>query len=370
MKRISELFENVSVTEEFVKGQYIERYFEELNQEQEERILQRAMDKINKGGLETVIELEKREKRKKRLFSGKRLVVAVLVAVLLGTFSVSAQEGGLEKVKEVIETIRIKNSLAEKVHVSSEEEVEQVIVENIVTDEKTKSECNGVIVSVEQLVSDGEDAYVYLAVELSEELKMEQWENDDILYFRQNEIQIDDNAPQKLNFKLQRENDGQVYGIIYISLEKVEETSCRISLTLNNLDYAVYKGEGSARDIQRLVEGQWNLTWNLACEKIAKNYELKAVIDAHDGIVTTKEAIVSPLSVRITGTIECDDPTYSQVSCYIDNVILKDGTLEEYSSSYSQVDNGEYIMKCYFKRMIPIEDVIGVVVNGEYLYFN
>jgi len=107
----------------------------------------------------------------------------------------------------------------------------------------------------------------------------------------------------------------------------------------------------------------------MSCKKITKQLPLEAVIDAHDGIVTTEYAVLSPLSLRIVGTIECDDPQYSQTSCFIDNVILKDGTLEDYDASYSQIEEGTYIMKCYFKRMIPMEDIIGVVVNNEYLYF-
>ena len=118
-----------------------------------------------------------------------------------------------------------------------------------------------------------------------------------------------------------------------------------------------------------MVEGQWNLQWNINCEKMTETYELAATIDAHDGTVTTQEVVLSPLSMRIVGTIECEDPTYSQVSCNVYYIILKYGTLEEYDSSYSQIEEGKYTMKCHFKRMIPMEDVIGVVVNDENLYF-
>ena len=250
----------------------------------------------------------------------------------------------------------------------------QTPVNYIISDgEKTSVQQGGVGVCVEQVISDGEDAYIYLSVELPGHLEVEKWKTgEDRLYFRQNEIRINDNAPERVNFTLKHLEENQAYGIVYISLEKVGEGDCKVSLTLNNLDYAVFVGEEKGWDIQRLVEETWELNWSFSCEKIAKSYMVEATIDAHDGTVMTTEAVVSPLSVRVTGIIECDDPTYSQVSCYIDSVILKDGTLEEYDANYSQMEEEtkKYNMKWYFKRMIPIEDVIGVVVNGEYIYFN
>ena len=74
-------------------------------------------------------------------------------------------------------------------------------------------------------------------------------------------------------------------------------------------------------------------------------------------------------SKPFVGTVECDDPQYNQTSCYIANVILKDGTIEDYSASWSQIEDGRFIMKCYYNRMIPMDDIVGVVVNNEYLYF-
>lgn len=370
MKQLSELFENVQVTEQVTKEPQIEHYFEEMDVQKEERILEMAMEKIHKNTSKPILTFKK--KKKVSLLGIKRLAVAVFVAALLGTFVLSTNAEALEKVVEIVEKIVIKKPLAEKMHVESEEEQEQIIVEDIAENEKTSMEHGGVTVSVKQVVSDGEDAYIYLAVDLPKHLEVENWKNgEDRLYFRQNEIRINDNAPEKVNFTLKHLQENQAYGIVYISMEKVKEGSCQITLTLNNLDYGVYKGEGNARDIQRLIEGTWELNWNFSCEKTAKKYKAEAAIDAHDGSVKTVEAVVSPLSVRVTGTVECDDPTYSQVSCYIDGIILKDGMMEEYASNYCQIEKEtkEYIMKWYFKQMIPIEDVIGVVVNGEHIYF-
>ncbi|MBR3601838.1 MAG: hypothetical protein IKL49_05910 [Lachnospiraceae bacterium] len=313
-----------------------------------------------------------KEKTKISLFEIRKLAAAALVAVILGTLTVSTNAEALEKVMEIVEKIVIKKPLAEKMHIESEEEEENIIVEEISDGEKTSVQQGEVAVCVEQVISDGEDAYIYLSVELPQNLEVEKWKTgEDRLYFRQNEIRINDNVPERVNFTLKHLEENQAYGIVYISLEKVGEGNCQVSLTLNNLDYAVFAGEEKGWDIQRLVEETWELNWSFSCEKIAKSYKAEATIDAHDGTVMTKEAVVSPLSVRVTGSIECDDPTYSQVSCYIDSVILKDGIIEDYDANYCQIEEEtkKYNMKWYFKRMIPIEDVIGVVVNGEYIYF-
>lgn len=334
-------------------------------------ILSMALEKIHKDTLEPVFASEK--KKKFSLFGIRKLAAAALVAIILGTLTVSTNAEALEKVMAIVEKIVIKKPLAEKMHVESEGEEENVIVEEISDGEKTSVQQGEVAVCVEQVVSDGEDAYIYLSVELPKHLEVEKWKTgEDRLYFRQNEIRIDNSAPERVNFTLKYLEENQAYGIIHISLEKVEEGKCHISLTLNNLDYAVFVGDEKGWGIQRLVEETWELNWSFSCKKIAKSYKAEATIDAHDGTVITKEAVVSPLSVRVTGAIECDDPTYSQVSCYIDSVILKDGTLEEYDANYSQIEEEtkKYNMKWYFKHMIPMEDIIGVVVNGEYIYFN
>lgn len=249
------------------------------------------------------------------------------------------------------------------------EEPESVVVENIEEEEKTKAECGGVVVSVEQVVSDGEDAYVYLSVELPKYLQWDLMDEEGTLYFRQNTIQINGDEPQRAGCIIQHENEYQGYVIVHVELMDVEAVSYEVVLTLNNLDYAVTWEDGNGRDIERVVEGSWILEWDMQCVKKTEKRILEAEIDVHDGIVTTEYAIVSPLSLRIVGTVECNDPQYNQTSCYIANVILKDGTIEDYSASWSQIEDGKYIMKCYYNRMIPMDDIIGVVVNNDYLYF-
>lgn len=340
-------------------------------------IYKEVPEKFHNQFMETVAILEQKKPRKR---AGRRsirrmlpLAAVALVAIILGTLTVSTNAEALEKVMAIVEKIVIKEPLAEKMHVETEREEENIIVEEISDGEKTSVQQGEVAVCVEQVISDGEDAYIYLSVELPKHLEVERWKTgEDRLYFRQNEIRINNSAPERVNFTLKHLEENQAYGIVYISLEKVEEGNCHISLTLNNLDYAVFAGEEKGWDTQRLVEETWELNWSFSCEKMAISYKAEANIDAHDGTVITKEAVVSPLSVRITGNIECDDPTYSQVSCYIDRVILKDGILEEYDANYRQIEEEtkKYNMKWYFKHMIPMEDVIGVVVNGEYIYFN
>ena len=372
MRRIEELFDNLQIIDELETIQKVECLLEPLEQEEADRILGKAMEKISREPAGLVTDISQKRKKPLKLFSKKKLVFGILVAALVGTISVSAHEGkGVEKIVEVIENIVIKKPLAEKVHIEPEEmeEVESIMVENIEEEDKAKAECGGVVVSVEQIVSDGEDAYVYLSVEFPENLGLESMNEQGTLYFRQNEIRIGDREPERAGCVIQRESKQKGYVVVHVSLENLKETSYEVSLTLNNLDFAVTSEDRSSRDIQRIVEGIWKLQWNMNCKKITKQLPLEAIIDAHDGIVTTEYAVLSPLSLRIVGTIECDDPQYNQTSCFIDNVILKDGTLEDYDASYSQIEDGTFIMKCYFKRMISMEDIIGVVVNNEYLYF-
>ncbi len=372
MRQISELFDNLQLIDKLEPIQQAENLLGPLEKEEADRILSKAMEKMNKEFATPVTDIPQKRKRPHKLFSKKKLAFGILVAALVGTISVSAHEGkGVEKIVEVIENIVIKKPLAEKVHMEPEEmeEAESIMVENIEEEDKAKAECGGVVVSVEQIVSDGEDAYVYLSVELPDHLELESMNEEGTLYFRQNEIQIGDREPERAGCVIQRESKQQGYVVVHVNLENLEEPSYEVSLTLNNLDFALTSEDGNSREVHRIVEGSWNLQWNMSCKKITKQVPLEAVIDAHDGMVTTEYAVLSPLSLRIVGTIECDDLQYSQTSCAIYNVILKDGTLEDYDASYSQIEDGTYIMKCYFKHMIPIEDIIGVVVNNEYLYF-
>lgn len=375
MRRISELFDNVQLINRLELEQPTEGLFETVEKDEADRILQKALGKINVDSDTSVTESSKRRNTPRKLFSKKKIAFGILVAALIGTITVSAQEGsGVEQIVEVIEKVVIKKPLAEKVHMESTgaemvEEPESVVVENIEEEEKTKAECGGVVVSVEQVVSDGEDAYVYLSVELPKYLQWDLMDEEGTLYFRQNTIQINGDEPQRAGCIIQHENEYQGYVIVHVELMDVEAVSYEVVLTLNNLDYAVTWEDGNGRDIERVVEGSWILEWDMQCVKKTEKRILEAEIDVHDGIVTTEYAIVSPLSLRIVGTVECNDPQYNQTSCYIANVILKDGTIEDYSASWSQIEDGKYIMKCYYNRMIPMDDIIGVVVNNDYLYF-
>lgn len=375
MRQISELFDNIQLIDNLEVGQQTENVFEALEKDEADRILNRALEKIDVEFATSIIESNKKRNIPRKLFSKKKLAFGILVAVLIGTITVSAQEGsGVEQIIEVIEKIVIKRPLAEKVHMESMEpeiveEPASVVVKNIEEEEKTKAECGGVVVAVEQVVSDGEDAYVYLSVELPKELQWDLMDEEGTLYFRQNTIQINGNEPQRASCIIQRENEYQGYVIVHVELMDMEAVSYEVTLTLNNLDYAVTWEDGNGRDIERIVEDSWILEWNMQCDKMTEKRILEAEIDAHDGIVSTEYAIVSPLSLRIVGTVECDDPQYNQTSCYIANVILKDGTLEDYSASWSQIEDGRFIMKCYYNRMIPMDDIVGVVLNNDYLYF-
>lgn len=182
-------------------------------------------------------------------------------------------------------------------------------------------------------------------------------------------MQVGNGEPQRKNFVLRQEEDGSIYGIIPFSLAEIEAGNVTISLSLNNLDFAI--GGGEERKIIRLVEGEWNLSWNLECEKIAKTYDIHAVVDAHDGTVTLNKAVVSPLSVSVVGTIECDDPTYSQLSCYIYSIILKGGTIVDCDGSFAQYKEGseKIMLKFHFDKMMAMDDVAGVVVNHDSIYF-
>lgn len=374
MRRLSEMFDDTWVMSQVEEELQVEEHLETLDPSAEQRILELALNKINEKPTEST---DGCNKKRTCIFGRKKLLlVAALVAAFIGTVTVSAHEGGieavLEPVAEMMESISLKIGLKEHVHLSSNEEAENLIVENIEENEESEhtiDEHSGVKVSVEQVISDGEDAYLYLAVEIADSIIPEQWPSEDILYFRENYMQVGDGEPQRKNFVLRQEEDGSIYGIIPFSLAENEAGNVTISLSLNNLDFAT--GGEEDREIVRLLEGEWNLSWNLQCEKIAKTYDIHAVVDAHDDTVTLNKAVVSPLSVSVVGTIESDDPTYSQLSCFIYNIILKDGTLMDCDGSFAQYKEGseKIMLKFHFDKMMDMDDVAGVVVNHDSIYF-
>lgn len=382
MRRISEMFDDTWVLSQVEEGLQGEEHLVSLEPDAEKKILELALQKISE---ESPKSADSNKKKKMRIFGKGRLLLVALVAVLVGTITVSAQEGGMEAVlapvMEIIETISVRAGLKERVNISSDEEAEILVVENIrenieneagtkkYEEEHISDEHSGVKVSVDQVISDGEDAYVYLAVEIEDSIILEKWPEEDVLYFRENYIQVGNGEPQKYNFELFQDENGNIYGIINVSMECIESGNVEVSLSLNNLDFII--GGGEDREIIRLVEGEWNLSWNFRCEKIAKTYDIHAVVDAYNGIVTLNEAVVSPLSVSVFETIESDEPTYSQLSCSIYNMILKDGTIVECDGSMGQYQEGseKIMLKYYFDKMMNMDDVVGVVVNHDSVYF-
>ena len=383
MRRLSEMFDDTWVLSQVEEGLQVEENLESLDPSAEKRILELALNKINK---EPTKPADDDKKKSIRMFGRGKLLLVALIAVFIGTVTVSAHEGGMEAilapVVEMIESISVRAGLKERVNVSSDEEAEKLVVENIrenieseVNEEKKEAEQisdehSGVKVSVDQVISDGEDAYVYLAVDIEDSIIPEQWPAEDRLYFRQNYIRVDNGEPQKHNFVLFQESDGTIYGIIYIPMEDIESGNVAVSLSLNNLDFAI--GGGEDREIIRLVEGQWNLSWNFQCEKIAKTYDIHAVVETYDGTITLDEAVVSPLSVSVLGAIKKDHPIDYPFSCTIENIILKDGTIVDCDYSISQeLEGGERIrIKFYFDKMMDMDEIVGVVVyDDDSIYF-
>ena len=383
MRRLSEMFYDTWVLSQVEEGLQIEEHLETLDSSAEKRILELAMQKISEEPPKSVDD----DKKGIRMFGRGKLLLVALVAVFIGTITVNAQEGGMEAILapviELIETISVRAGLKERVNITSDEEVEELVVENIREnaeneagtennrDEHISDEHSGVQVLVDQVISDGEDAYVYLVVEIEDSIIPEQWPSEDRLYFRQNYIQVDNGEPQRHNFQLFQETDGTIYGIIHIPMEYIESGNVAVSLSLNNLDFAI--GGGEDREIIRLVEGEWNLSWNLQCEKVAKNYDIHAIFELREGTVTLNEAVVSPLSVSVKGITERNETNNLNAPnfCFIDGMILKDGTIVDCDGSFSQEqeESEKIMLKYYFDKMMEIDEIVGVVVNDDYIYF-
>ncbi len=339
----------------------IEELFDELDQEEENRIIDHAMEKINAS--------RGNAKKRRKVVSGKRLFAAVLAAVMLLTITVSAKEGSMEKIYQVIEKIFIKVPLAEQVGIEPVQDIGTVPVENITEGNKIQAECEGVKVAVEQMISDGEDAYVYFSVAIPEELVPdEEDEAGTLLLFRDCKIQLGDHEPQSTPFWIRKDDSGQRYGIVYFFMEELEAASYEAVLTLENLDYEVWKGNEKAAE-KRLVEGQWTLKWNIQCEKIAEKLEFIEAIETCNGVLTTEEVIISPFSIKVMGKIEYDDPSDSNHGCSISKVILKDGTIKTIGRSMTGAGEGTYVMKGFFDGIIRVEDIVGVAIKNQYFYF-
>lgn len=375
MRRLSEVFDDTWILSQIEEELQVEEHLETLDSSAEERILELALKKINQ---DTKKSMDDVKKKKVRIFGRGKLLLIALVAVFIGTITVSAQERGIDAiiapVVELIESIAIRTGLKECINISSDEEAEKLIVENI-RERKKNNECekisdehSGVKIFVDQVISDGEDAYVYLVVEIADFIVPEQWSSENVLYFKENYLQVGNGEMQKYNFELFQESDGTIYGIIHISMEEIGSGDVEVSLSLNNLDFII---GGEDREIIHLVEGKWNLSWNLQCEKIAKIYDIHTVIDAHDGTFVVNKAVVSPLSVSVSGTIQCDDPTYSQFSCYIYSMILKDGTIVDCNGSFARMQEGseKIMLKFIFDKMMDTDDIVGVIVNHDSIYF-
>lgn len=356
MKRITDLYHSLEKQELYKDGkELVNPLGASLGEDERERILKRAC---------SLIEEEPSERRR---FQGKRLVLLAAAAILaLGALTVSAGE-----------YVKIHPELAEFLGISSEAPVPEI--HKVAMDLETASDSgknwkledeeNGLKVSAKQVVNDGEIVYIYFQFQLPEGIyEKSTEEHKKMFHFDQCSFQMEGGEEKALGgviLKESRSDPGNYYAVGEIDSLQDFERKQEISITFQNFGY-VDAAEDSTKWVD-VIEGQWELNWELEYKNAAVNYPVEKEIPVETGMVAIENIRVSPLSVKVTATTDSKEPVLSdQIS--IEGIIMEDGVHKEVMNyGYVGPEGDKLVMGWVFEDMIPVEKIKGVMVNGEKL---
>ncbi len=356
MKRITELYHDLEKQELYKDGEeLVNPLGASLGKDERARILKRACSLIEE------------ETPKRRRFQGKRLVLLAAAAVIaLGALTVSAGE-----------YVRIRPELAEFLGISSEAPVPEI--NKVAMDLETASDSgknwkledeeNGLKVSAKQVVNDGEIVYIYFQFQLPEGIyEKSTEEHKKLFHFDQCSCRMENGEERALGgviLKESRSNPGDYYAVGEIDSLQAFEGKQEISIILQDFGY-VDATEDSTKWVD-VIEGQWELNWELEYKNAAVNYPVKKEIPVETGTVTLENIRVSPLSVKVTATTDSKESVLSdQIS--IEGILMEDGVHKEVMNcGYVGPEEDKLVMGWVFEDMIPVEKIKGIMVNGEEL---
>lgn len=215
---------------------------------------------------------------------------------------------------------------------------------------------NGFTVAAKQAASDAYGTYVIIDVTAPEDMKIE--DNYD---FGENDTTVNDiDSLFWDHYLLSKANNHATY-VFYVSTPQ-NISGHKVSLSLKNFGY--FKDNESARledknQFHSLIDGEWNLSWNVSYQDISKNYAVNKNVKIHGGKAKIKTLSISPYSATIT--LKEIKPFLEHTHYEERNltVTMKNGTVYDINNCENLSDNVN-VITLTFPKVISVDDISSI----------
>lgn len=385
MRRITELYCHIKEEELYRKNAErdgVQPAVEQgsLREDEKERILAKAMERIQS-------ETAEREEGKRHLPGRKRLGILIFAAVLSAALTVSAAG-----------YFQLRKELADSLDLSPDTPPEQL--SPMLTDFSEKGVSvteHGVTVRAEQAICDGRAACICFEIELPEGVFQEN--PDGGTSGRERGINMYWNGPvswsrngadghadifnmwRKVKIWIGTEEAGcgpmivekdaddpqRYYVVEMVGLERQTgslEGPQKLKLELTDLGYVYADDEKTEWTTQ--IEGTWLLEWTMEFEDMSRTYEVHKEFQKDGRSVLVQTVQVSPLGILLTGTTEAEGIGGDFLGP--GEVLTGDGFagMKCGVSVWGVGEEGGVVTADgSFEKLMDVDDIIGVQVNGE-----
>lgn len=386
MRRITELYSCITEDELHAQsvsedGAWLDSEQDYFSEDERERILARASDEIQK-------ESAGQKRSRKHLTRRKKTGALILAAALFTALTVSAAE-----------YFQLKKELAFSLDIPSDIPPDQLssMLMDFSEEEVSVTE-HGVTVRAEQAICDGRAACICFEIELPDGIYQEEpdgeasareihtyW-NGPVSWSRNNEPGHEDIFNMWRDAKLwiggeetgcgpmiiekSAEDPDRYYVILRIGLEQQRkpEGPQELKLMLTDLGY-VYADSEKTEWLTR-IEGTWTLEWTMELKDMSRTYEIGKEFQKGERSVFVENVQVSPLGIYLTGTTESEGVGGDFIRP--DGILTRKGSAEtEDAVSVWAVgeEGGTVTADGAFERLIEVDNIIGIRINGEDLIF-
>ena len=388
MRKITKLYETIKEEELYAKNgaensELLAGEQDSLQENEKERIFAKAMEMIQKEGAGP-------EGRKKFLSGKKKLGMLILAAALFTALTVSAA-GYFQLRKELADSLDIPADMPP-------DQLSPMLTD--FSEEKVSVTEHGVTVRAEQAICDGRAACICFEIELPEGIFRENpdgeisgqeirtyW-NGPVSWSRSSEsdrVQIfnmwrdvkmwigtEEAGCGPMIIERSTEESNRYYVIEMIGLEQQTgdlRGRKELRLELTNLGYVYADKEKTEWTTQ--IEGTWALEWTMEFEDMSRTYEIGKEFQKGERSVFVQRVQVSPLGICLTGTTESEGIGGDFINP--GEILTRDGSakMKDAVSVWAVgEEDGMVTVDWAFERLMDVEDIIGIRLNGEDLIFN
>lgn len=326
---------------------------------------------MNRAFRQIGTEPEKKAVRRKKRGLRWQIAVAVMEAMMLGTVTVGAA-GFILWNPDVAERFE-----------ASEEQQKALEEQKVAVPAEAGASANGVTVSLEQYLATEKYMYLYFKITAPEDMKLTQetfFENSGLLI---NGEEMEANYSGGIPDLSEDGTDNVIYWEYFVQwVDKQKISGQEMTAHFDNL-----LERNEAEITKTLVEGTWDVTWNLEYEPSEETFAVNQPLEGTD--ITVKSITISPISLEVTydlprkmEQIEVIDENsnkitrneYEEPDIYASQYRMKDGSVEDInaggpdSEGYQNTDESDntYVVSSGCTKVYTVEDIESIIfVNRE-----